>query len=219
MSQQITPISEETEKYLIENFSSEDNFLQQILLESAAAGMPQISIGGIQGAFLQFLLKAIDAQHVLEIGSLAGYSAITMARALPPHGKVVCMEYNPDFAHFIAKKADEAGISSKIEVYAGDAKHILADYKPEFSFDFVFIDADKQGYEQYLQLVYPMVRKGGIIAGDNALAWGQIGEENPKVEANNVRALQAFNHALRTHPGLSSCLVPIGDGMAMGVKL
>ncbi|GAB1429594.1 O-methyltransferase [Ignavibacteria bacterium] len=219
MSLKPTPVSEKTAQYLNDLFSSEDDFLRNLRQEAAETGMPSISIGGVQGAFLQVMLRAMRARFVLEIGSLAGYSAITMARALPKRGKVVCMEYNPDYAAFIRRKADEAGLGDKIEIYVGDAKETLVNYIPQFGFDFVFIDADKPSYSEYLDLVYPLTRQGGIIAGDNALAWGFVAEDNPEFEPRNVKAIKDFNLALRNHQGLSACFVPIGDGMAMGVKL
>lgn len=219
MSLTPTQVTDDIAEYLATKFNSEDAFLQQLQHDAAAAGIPPISIGGIQGAFLQVLLKAMGAKYVLEIGSLAGYSALTMARVLPEGGKVVCMEYNPEFAAFIRRKADESGLGDKIEIHTGDAKETLRHYSPDFEFDFVFIDADKPGYAEYLSLTYPLVRKGGIIAGDNALAWGYVAEQEPSYEPENVRGIQNFNQALSQHTGLLACLVPTGDGMAMGVKL
>lgn len=219
MSLTPTQVTDKTADYIGSLFSSETDFLRKLQVDAAAEGIPPISIGGIQGAFLQVLLKAINARYVLEIGSLAGYSALTMAQVLPDDGKVVCMEFQPEFAAFIRKKADESGLGHNIEIIAGDAKESLRNYAPDFQFDFVFIDADKPGYGEYLGLTYPLVRQGGIIAGDNALAWGYIAEEHLDFEPENVRGIQRFNRALAQHPGLLSCLIPTGDGMAMGVKL
>lgn len=208
MSLTPTQVTDTIAEYLAEKFNSEDAFLEQLQHDAAAEGIPPISIGGIQGAFLQVLLRAMNAKYVLEIGSLAGYSALTMAKVLPEGGKVVCMEFNPDFAAFIRRKADEAGLGGKIEVHTGDAKETLRGYAPDFEFDFVFIDADKPGYTEYLSLTYPLVRKGGIIAGDNALAWGYVADEEPSFEPETVWGIQNFNQALSQHPGILACLVP-----------
>lgn len=212
-----TPLTEKIYDYLLENFSAEDDFLRSLNSEAQQLGMPPIQVAPEQLAFMQVMLRSMGAKNVLEIGSLAGYSSIGMARALPEGGKVVAFELNPAYADFIRRKAEEAGVADKIEIHVGDAKRILPDYKPEHPFDFVFIDADKSGYVTYLNLTVPLVRIGGLIVGDNALAWGQIADED--AQGNDVRGMQSFNKAISSHPQLQACLVPIGDGMAMGVKL
>lgn len=212
-----TPLTEKIYDYLLENFSAEDDFLRSLNSEAQQLGMPPIQVAPEQLAFMQVLLRSMGAKNVLEIGSLAGYSSIGMARALPEGGKVVAFELNPAYADFIRRKAEEAGVADKIEIHVGDAKRILPDYKPEQPFDFVFIDADKSGYVTYLNLTVPLVRTGGLIVGDNALAWGQIADAD--AQGNDVRGMQSFNKAISSHPQLQACLVPIGDGMAMGVKL
>ncbi|MES2766736.1 MAG: O-methyltransferase [Bacteroidota bacterium] len=216
MSTRPTPVTEEISDYLNQHFSAEDDFLKNLKREAAEAEIPEICISPEQGAFLQVFLKSMQARYILEIGSLAGYSAITMARALPEGGKLIALELKEEYAEFIRRKAIEAGVGDKIEVYSGDAKEFLKDFKPDFKFDFVFIDADKRSYVEYLQFTFPLVRKGGVIAGDNALAWGQVARETPPSE--DVGSIQNFNKELFSHPQLQVCMVPVGDGMAMGFK-
>lgn len=211
------PVTDKIYNYILENFSAEDDFLRQLNVEAAEAEMPPIHIAPDQLAFLQVLLRGMSARRVLEIGSLAGYSTIGMARALPEDGKVVALELNPQSAEFIRRKAEQAGVGNKVEVILGDARATLSDYKPVDLFDFVFIDADKQSYSVYLELAAPLLRVGGIIAGDNALAWGKIADED--TEENDVRGMRAFNKLLSDRPDIQACLAPIGDGMAIGVKL
>ncbi|RPI67395.1 MAG: O-methyltransferase, partial [Ignavibacteriae bacterium] len=106
----------------------------------------------------------------------------------------------------------------------GPALHTLPDMISEQSpdgvpfIDVVFIDADKQNYRRYLDMLYPYVRTGGLIIGDNALAWGHVHEGRPDFEPDNVSALRAFNDVMSSHPGLQSTLVPLGDGMVIGLK-
>jgi O-methyltransferase len=211
-----TALTEPLHDYICATFPAEDDFLRRLKEDGEAAGMPPIHIAPEQVAFLQTLLRGINARFVLEIGSLAGYSAIGMARALPENGKVVCFESEASRADFIRRKAAEAGISHKIEVHTGDAKQLLQEYHPDFAFDFVFIDADKVGYVRYLELTLPLLRPGGMLSGDNTLAWGNIADEHS--EDKTVQALRAFNHAVSTHPQLSGCLLPIGEGMTLAVK-
>lgn len=210
-------ITDATYNYILKHFSAEDDFLATLNSDARAKDIPAIQVAPEQLAFMQVLLQGMGAKYVLEIGSLAGYSAIGMARALPAGGKVVAFELNADYAQFIRQKAADAGVADKVEVHVGDAKKVLQDFRSDCEFDFVFIDADKSGYVEYLHLVLPLVRVGGIIAGDNTLAWGRIAEEN--TDDNSVHGLQAFNKAISAHPQLQTCLVPIGDGMTMGVKL
>ena len=219
MSSSPTQVTEEIYQYLCENFSSEDDFLRQLKQEAKEAGIPEICISEEQGKFLQVFLKSINAKYILEIGSLAGYSAITMARALPEGGKLVAVEINEKNARFIESMAEKAGLADKIEVVHSDARDFLAGWKPDYELDFVFVDADKKGYKTYFELTTPLIRKGGIFAADNALGFGHIAEPNPKSEPGNVKAIQELNQLLKNSPQYESCLVTVGDGMAMGIKL
>ncbi|MFN3195595.1 MAG: O-methyltransferase [Chlorobiota bacterium] len=218
MSSNPTQVTPEIYGYLQSNFSSEDDFLKNLKKEATEAGIPEICISEEQGKFLQFYLKSINAKYVLEIGSLAGYSAITMARALPADGKLIAVEINEKNAKFIEQKAKEAGLENVIEVVNQDAKEFLADWKPDFELDFVFVDADKKGYKGYFESTTPHIRKGGVFAADNALGFGHIAESDPKSEPGNVKAIQQFNDMLNESPDYDTCLVTVGDGMAMGLK-
>jgi predicted O-methyltransferase YrrM len=219
MSSSPTQVTEEIYQYLRQNFSSEDEFLLTLKKDAKAAGIPEICISEEQGKFLQVFLKSIRAKYVLEIGSLAGYSAITMARALPEDGKLVAIEISEKHANFIKQKAEEAGLAHKIEVINANAADFLAGWKPDYQLDFVFVDADKKGYKTYFELCTPLIRKGGIFVADNALGFGHIAETNPKSEPGNVKAIQELNQMLKNSPLYESCLVTVGDGMAMGIKL
>ncbi len=219
MSARPTLITEEINQYILERFNSEDEFLRNLKEKAIAEGIPEICISGDQGKFLQFFLRSINAKYVLEIGSLFGYSAIIMARALPEDGKVICLEIFKKNADFIRDIIKGTEFENKIEVINDDASKFLRDYKPNFELDFVFIDADKKNYSKYMELTAPLLRKGGVVCGDNALGFGYIAETDPKSEPGNIKAIQAFNDNLRNSPQFFSALVTMGDGMAMGVKL
>jgi predicted O-methyltransferase YrrM len=219
MAQVPTLMNEKIAEYASKLFSAEDDFLKELLQEAQKAGIPPISIGGQQAAFLQTFLRAMQARSILEIGSLAGYSAIVMARVLPPDGHIYCLEINAEYAEFIRKQAQKASLQDKITVLQGPATQTLQALTLPNPLDFVFIDADKPSYKEYLELITPMLRPGGVIAGDNALAWGWVADQNPDFEPENVKGIQEFNAALAGHPAyMPACLVPIGDGMAMAVR-
>lgn len=218
MSTTFTPVTEQIAAYVESLFSAEDEFLRQLRAEADQAGIPPIHISGPQGAVLQFLLRLVGARRVVEIGSLAGYSAITMARALPPDGEVLCLEINPFHCEFIERQAARAGLSQKIRVHCGNAVELLSAMPAEPLFDVAFIDADKPNYPRYLELCYERVCTGGLIIADNTLAWGHIAESEPKFEPHNVRALQDYNRRVAAHPGLQAALLPVGDGMTVALK-
>lgn len=212
-----TPITDEIHEYMSATFPAEDDFLRTLKREADEAGFPPIHIAPEQVAFLQMFLKATGAKRVLEIGALAGYSAIGMARALPEGSSLLTLEREPRHADFVRRKVREAGLENIIEVRTGDATQLLREMAADSVFDFVFIDADKVGYTTYLDLTLPLVRVGGVICGDNTLAWGNIADGASTDKT--VQALRNFNAAISAHPQLQAYLLPIAEGMTFGVKI
>lgn len=211
-----TPLTEDIFNYMVGLFSCEDELLVSLRREAVEAGLPEIQISPEQGAFMQVLLRGMGARRVIEVGTLGGYSAIVMARALPADGELVTIERDPLRAEFARNQIERAGLSGVARVLVGSGADVLErELAGSGPYDFAFLDADKPGYVRYLELIYPMMRSGGLIAGDNALAWGRIAEAD--VDDESVRGMQAFNQAVAQHPGLQGCLVPIGDGMCIGV--
>lgn len=223
MSVTSTPLTPELTAYLRSSFSTEDEFLRDLNSQAAASGIPDIHIASEQTACLQLLLRSINARTIVEVGSLAGYSTIVLARAVPPDGIVVACEKDPRHAAFIRTKAAEAGLGSVIEVLQGAALDTLPSHtlltQSEPSIDVVFIDADKPNYQNYYDLLVPHVRVGGFVIGDNALAWGQVHMADPENEPKNVRALRAFNDRMSSDPRFLTTLIPLGDGMVVGLKV
>lgn len=220
-----TPLTEPVVEYLNRMFPAEDALLAELKSEAEKAGIPPIQISPEQGAFMQVLLRGMGARRVIEIGTLAGYSAIIMGRALPEDGRLVTVERDPFHAEFARGYIEKAGLAGKIEVRTGAAADVLErELQGSGPYDFAFIDADKPGYTRYLELILPMMRPGGLIAGDNALAWGRIADElgdNPDndPEIESVRGMQNFNKAMADNPRIQACLVPVGDGMCIGTVL
>lgn len=219
MSINHTPLTEDLSKYLDTYFSSEDSFLLNLREEAVSKGFPNIHIAPSQGLVLQFLLKSIKAKYVLELGTLAGYSAITMARALPKDGKLITVESEFEHAVFAKMKFIEAGLNDIIEIQNSDAKEFLKEFVPEFEFDFVFVDADKPNYKHYLDLITPLLRIGGIFVADNAFAFGYLTTNTVERNPNDIKSIQGFNHYFRNHPQYFTSIIPIGDGMIAGVKI
>jgi predicted O-methyltransferase YrrM len=218
MSLATTMVTEEIDEYLLHNFSADDDFLKGIREDAVANGFPPIFISPVQGKFMQVMLASINARYVLEIGSLAGYSAILLARALPADGKLITIEKDQARAEYAQQQVNNSGLSDIITVINADAHEFLIDYNPGYKFDFFFADADKEGYIDYLDKSHRLVRKGGIVAFDNALAFGEIADRNPDRDIE-VMAVREFNQYFKKHQSYLSCLVTTGDGIAMAVKL
>jgi predicted O-methyltransferase YrrM len=202
--------------YLAARTTREDAFLADLKKAARAAGIPSIWISPEQASLMQILLRLVGAKEVVEVGTLAGYSAIWMARALPDGGRVRTIELldkHADFAEEWVRKSDVAG---KVEVHRGRGMDVL----PKFgsgSADAAFLDADKASYPLYLKESLRIVRKGGLVMVDNAFAFGQLFDEKPS--DREAPAVKAFNEAMAKERGLQSIIVPIGDGLWVGVKL
>jgi predicted O-methyltransferase YrrM len=214
MSEISTPVTTEHFRYLAERTTREDNFLRALKAEALAEGIPPIWISPEQGSFIQILLKAMRVKEIIEIGTLAGYSAIWMARALPADGHVRTIEISPKHADFAERWISKSDVSERIRVYRGKGEKIL----PEFavnSADAAFIDAEKTAYPKLLEESLRIVRRGGLILADNAFGFGRLFD----LADSGAAAMRAFNDIMAKEVALQSIIVPVGDGLWFGLKL
>ena len=193
----------------------DDAFLRELKEAAREAGIPAIWIGPAQACLLQVLLRAAGAREVVEVGTLAGYSAIVMARALPADGRVRTIELDPRHAAFARAQAARSDVAGRVEVLEGAGADVLAGIADE-SCDALFVDADKAGYPTYLREGLRILRPGGLVLVDNAFAFGRLLDEGCADE--DVAAVRAFNDELARTPGLQAVIVPLGDGTWVGVK-
>lgn len=212
-----TPITEPLYDYIIETFAPEDDLLKRMPSEAEAKGIPLIHISPEQGKFLQVLMGAVGAKKVLEVGSLFGYSTLWMARALPADGKLITVELSPLHAETTRANIAAADLSDKVEVRQGDAREVLPQLADEGPFDLAFIDAEKAQYVDYFEQVMQLMRKGGLVIADNASANGRAWQAEPQENRDHVLAIRALNQRMASDPRLTSVLVPISDGMCVGV--
>jgi predicted O-methyltransferase YrrM len=214
-----TPLTDQIYEYIVNAFATEERaLLSRMQARAKTAGVPMIMISEEQAKFVGFFLKAIAAKHVLDIGTLFGYSAAIMARAIGPKGSVTSLEFSPKHAGVARENLAAEGIAN-VKVLEGPALDTLKTLESG-SFDFALIDADKVNYSGYLTECLRLVRTGGVIAGDNALAWGKIADPNLRTDDEDyvsVTSVRKFNQAMAAEPRLFSAVIPIGDGMAMGV--
>jgi len=213
-----TPLTESTFKYIVDNFAGEEAMLLELMQKRAAeAGVPMIMISEEQAKFLGMFLKAIKAKRVLDIGTLFGYSAAVMAKALGPDGEVVTLEFDPKHAEVARSNFKHLELEN-ISLLLGPALDHMKTMADGI-FDFIIIDADKPNYQNYLTEGLRLIKNGGVIAGDNAFAFGLLTEtltpDNP--DYPNVLAIREFNKVFAAERSMFSAIVPVGDGLVMGV--
>ncbi len=178
--------------------------------------IPEMLSGQVEGQFLKMLLYALKAKRVLEIGMFTGYSALSMAEALPEDGVVVACEIDPFVAKFAQASFDLSPHGKKIDVRVAPAMETLQKLAEEKqTFDFIFIDADKGGYVDYFQFILDrcLLSPGGIIAVDNTLYEGQA--YLPEQQGENGRAIAAFNEVVKRDDRVVQVLVPLRDGVTL----
>ncbi|MGD2152295.1 MAG: O-methyltransferase [Gemmatimonadales bacterium] len=206
---------EACERYVADLFAPEDEVLTELRRAIGEAGLPQIYISAEEGKLLQVLLRAIGARRVLELGTLGGYSAIWMGRALPADGRLITIEKRADRAELAREYISRAGLADRVEVMVGEANRLLEGLSAEAPFDAVFIDADKEGYPRYLEWCADHVRVGGLVIADNALRGGRVLERDSRDP--EVVGIQEFNRRVARDPRFTSIVVPTRDGVAIAL--
>jgi caffeoyl-CoA O-methyltransferase len=202
------------EQFIAATFANEDDILRSALAEAEKHEMPKISVDAADGRLLQWLMLSVGAHKVVEIGALAGYSGIWMARALPDDGKLYTVEVSSKHAQVARASFERAGLDGKVELVQGEARVMLDKLRDKGPFDFVFIDADKESYGAYLNWAVDNLRSGGIVAAHNAYRHG--GVVDPQNDGD--RAMRDFLEQLATDDRLDSMVIPLGDGMAVGLR-
>ncbi len=175
------------------------------------AGIPAIQVGPSDGKLIHLLLRLANAKKVVEVGTLVGYSAIHMARALPADGHIWSVEYEEKHATVARGNLAAAGVSDKVTVVVGAGVDVLPMLVDKAPFDAVFIDADKVNYHVYGRWAVDHLRKGGLVLGDNAYLFGELMEDSDR-----GKAMRAF-HELVAHSCDSVC-APTPDGLVIGIK-
>lgn len=162
--------------YLIALLAPGDRSLDNALVRSAAADLPSINVAANQGKLLELLAKIRGSRRILEIGTLGGFSTIFLARALPIDGELITLELEPAHAEVARANIEDAGLGSLVDIRIGEAADSLRDLIAEKAepFDFIFIDADKEGYALYLSLALRLSRRGTVIVADNVIRAGAI---------------------------------------------
>jgi caffeoyl-CoA O-methyltransferase len=207
------------ENYVTGTLPKETAVQRRLREETAKLSQAGMQIGPDQGAFLALLVRLLGARRAVEIGTFTGYSALAVAAALRPDGKLVCCDRSREWTDIGQRYWREAGVAERIELRLGAAQETLAALLQDSgagSFDFAFIDADKENYDSYYEACLKLLRPGGLIALDNVLWHGRIVDERAR-DADTL-ALRALNLKIRDDERVDAVLLTVGDGLTLARK-
>jgi caffeoyl-CoA O-methyltransferase len=219
MSDTSINLTPELYRYLLKNSLREPEVLQKLREQTHKMSMSQMQISPEQGQFMALLVQLLNAKKTLDIGVFTGYSALSVALALPSDGQVIACDTNVEWTKIALKYWELANMSHKINLHLAPAKDTLQsliDNGEAGSFDFAFIDADKVNYPVYYELALKLVRPGGLIAVDNVLWSGKVA--NPEVMDRDTLILREFNAKLLNDERVSLSMIPMGDGLTLARK-
>jgi predicted O-methyltransferase YrrM len=219
MSTKTFTLSDTLHRYLLSVSLREDPLRARLREETARDDMAQMQIAPEQGQFMALLVTLIGARKALEIGVYTGYSALCVAGALPADGRLVACDIDETWTAVAQRYWKAAGLDNRIELRLAPALEtldvLIADGESG-SFDFAFIDADKENYGGYYERALTLLRPGGLMAVDNTLWAGQVAD--PACQDGDTRAIRAFNEALHRDTRVDISLVPIADGLTLAMK-
>ncbi|HEX6834096.1 MAG TPA: class I SAM-dependent methyltransferase [Rudaea sp.] len=214
MSSRYIPMTPSLEEYVWSN-ARESEVAQRLRAETARLPEAGMQIGPDQAAFLALLVRAIGTKRCIEVGTFTGYSALAVAAALPADGKLVCCDISEEWTAIARRYWAQAGVADRIDLRLAPALDTLRALAADGlgSYDFVFIDADKTGYDAYYEACLTLVRPGGLIALDNMLRSGRVAD--PAERDASTAALRALNAKLRDDTRVDAVLLPLADGVTL----
>ncbi len=220
MSNTFLALTEQIYDFMMNNSLREPDVLRR-LREETVTSNPQavMAVSPIQGQFMMSLIKLIGAVKTLEVGVFTGYSSLCTALALPPQGRIVACDVSEEWTSVARRYWAEAGVAGKITLRLAPAVETLDTLLAEGqagTFDFAFIDADKQNYDNYYERALQLVRKGGLIIFDNMLWYGKVAD--PGVQDADTVALRSLNEKLHRDERVFVSLIAVGDGMSLAIK-
>jgi predicted O-methyltransferase YrrM len=218
MSRETIALTDELRAYLVNQTVVESDAMRQLRAETGKLPNANMQIAPEQGQFMRLLVELSGGRRVLEIGTFTGYSAIWMALGLAPGGRLICCDISEEWTAIARRYWERAGVAEKIDLRLGAALGIIDTLLNEGAagtFDFVFIDADKENSENYYERSLELLRPGGLVSIDNAFHGGRVAD--PSVDDEEVRH-RALNHKICRDPRVSASVVPIGDGLLLARK-
>ncbi len=200
------------EAYVEDHTTPPAAHLERLAAETRESlAFPQMLTGRVEGRLLETLVHVMQPRLVLELGTYSGYSALAMAAALPPGGRIVSCEVSEEHADFAQRHVDASPHAERIEIRRGPALETIAEL--EGPFDLVFVDADKEGYLGYYEAVLPKLAPHGLIVADNTLWSGRVAD--PEADDDATMALREFNDRVRDDPRVVSVMLTVRDGVTL----
>ncbi len=210
-------IGEELLAYCESHSTAEDDILKSLNRETHAKVLsPRMLSGHLQGQLLTFISSMLQPERILEIGTYTGYSAICLARGLKPNGKLITIDVNDELKEMVEQYLSKANVLASCEVLTGDAEKIIPTLNEKF--DLVFIDANKEAYSRYYDIIFDKLRVGGYILADNVLWSGNVIKEEKDWD-RDTKHLVAFNEKVSADNRIEKILLPIRDGLYLIKKV
>jgi len=208
------PMHDALYDYLVQHGHNGDPLLAELARETEALGpIAMMQVAPEQGTLMALLVRAIGARSAVEIGTFTGYSALSVARALGPEGRLLCCDVSEEWTSIARRYWARAGVAERIELRLAPAIETLNALPAERSFDFAFIDADKVSYRAYYDALLPRMRPNGLLIFDNVLWMGQVLDiQSP---SDDTRALQQLNDFLATDTRVQAVMINVSDGLTI----
>jgi predicted O-methyltransferase YrrM len=221
MSNRTIGLSDQVYDYLVAHSLREPELLRRLRDETARlTEWANMQIAPEQGQFMGLLVQLIGARRALEVGTFTGYSALSVTLAMPKNGRLIACDVSKEFTDIARRYWREAGVADQIDLRLQPALKTLDELiagGDAGSFDFIFIDADKENYDGYYERALTLLRPGGMLAIDNVLWNGAVAD--PKVDDALTKSIRALNDKVAKDPRVAISLVPIGDGLTLARKL
>jgi len=219
LSNRTLSIDDRVYDYLLSVSLEESDLLRELRAETAGIEFAEMQISPEQGQFMSLLVRLSGARRALEVGTFTGYSSICIAAALPEDGRLLCCDESEEWTTMARKYWKRAGLEDRIELRLQPAdstlRQLIDDGQAE-TFDFIFIDADKQNYLNYYDAGLSLLRRGGLLAVDNTLWSGSVAD--PANQEPDTRSIRQFNQKVKQDDRVIKSLVPIGDGLTLVYK-
>lgn len=204
--------------YVAGLYAPEDDVLREIRERSAKAGLPDIQVAALDARHLEILVRASKSRRAVEIGTLGGYSGVSLLRGMDKAGTLDTIEMDPKHAEVARESFRRAGVAKRARIHVGSARDILPRLSKRGPFDFCFIDADKESYPLYLEWAAANLIEGGVVALDNAFLFGNLAKQPRGDMAAAIEAMQRTHAMLARSGPFRATVIPTGEGLAVGVK-
>lgn len=220
MSRRTLGLDERLHGYLLRHGIRESELLRRLRQETARLPVAHLQIAPEQGALLHLLVLLLGARRILEVGTFTGYSSLWMASALPPEGRLDCLDISEEWTAVARRYWEEAGLADRVRLHLAPAEMTLSRFLAEADrrgrYDLVFIDADKSGYRSYYEAALDLLRPGGVVAADNTLWSGRVAD--PEVDDPETEAIRRFDEHVHADERVDMVLLPVGDGLTLARK-